>query len=262
MTQLKVDKLEQANSTLVVTKAKSLGEGEFEAVLSTDDLDRHGEKVSIKGLEIPRDQVIKMYYNHQTYGDALPIGKWNKIWKINGKLMGRGEVDMEDDFAVKIYNKIKKGYIDTISIGFYPTEYDGENVTWTKSTLVEASVVAEPANVAAKITSKELGFTQEEFKSSLRVKLKEAGLDEKVLDTDAGDVTLSNKNDEDADLSIEIKAAVADLAKKVTELETKVNKFNEEPTKSNIVKVRLSAKQADKLTDNLNRIIKVKLKES
>lgn len=262
MTELKIDKLEQANSTLVVTKAKSLGEGEFEAVLSTSDLDRHGEKVSISGLLIPKDQVIKMYYNHQTYGEALPIGKWNKIWKLNGKLMGRGEIDMEDDFALKIYNKIKKGYIDTISIGFYPQEYDGENVTWTKSTLVEASVVAEPANVAAKITSKELGFTPEEFKSSLRVKLKEAGVDEKVVDQELKDDTLLDKNDEDADQSNEIKAAVEDLQKQVSELTNKIDKFNEEPSKTNIVKVRLSAKQADKLTDNLNRIIKVKLKES
>ena len=257
MTQLKIDKLEQANSTLVITKAKSLGEGEFEAVLSTDDLDRHGEKVSIKGLAIPKDQVIKMYYNHQTYGDALPIGKWNKIWKINGKLMGQGEIDMEDDFAAKIYNKIKKGYIDTISIGFYPTEYDGDNVTWTKSTLVEASVVAEPANVAAKITSKELGFTQEDFTKSLKVKLKEAGVDTSVIDD-----TLSNKDDKDADQSIEIKAAVEGLEQQVKELTNKLNEFTEAPTKSNIVKVRLSAKKADKLTDELNRIIKVKLKES
>jgi len=166
--------LARIQSATTITKAKSLPNGQFEAVLSTEDLDRHGERVSIKGLEIPKNQIIKMYYNHETNGENLPIGKWLKVYKKNNQLVGLGEVDLEDEFAVKVYKKIMGGFIDSISIGFYPQEYDGENSTWTKSTLVEASVVAEPANVNAQIFNKDLGFTQAEFKKLLKVKLKDA----------------------------------------------------------------------------------------
>lgn len=170
--EFKQDTLVRLQTKLVIEKSAGQPDGQFTAVLSTDDLDRHGEHVSISGLTIPTGQVIKMYYNHQTYGDNLPIGTWLKIWKSGNKLMGQGEFDLDDDFAVKVYNKVKKGVIDSISIGFYPQEFDSEAMTWTKSTLVEASVVAEPANVAAVITSKELGFTNDDFEKSLIVRLK------------------------------------------------------------------------------------------
>lgn len=160
--------LERQRTKLVIVKAKALPHGQFEAVLSTEDLDRHGERVSLNGMNIPKDQTIKMYYNHETGGDNLPIGKWLKVWKKDGKLMGQGEVDLEDDFAVKVYKKVLKGIIDSISIGFMPEEYDGSTATWTKATLVEASVVAEPANVNAVITQKDLGFTNDDFEKSFQ----------------------------------------------------------------------------------------------
>jgi len=172
--EFKLDNLERQVTKLVVLKDTKLPHGQFEAVLSTDQLDRHGEIVDVKGMVIPKDQVIKMYYNHQTSGDSLPIGLWLKIWKTqDGKLMGRGQIDVNDPFAMMIYSKIQNGFIDSISVGFYPKEFDGDTSTWTKSELVEASVVAEPANVGAKITAKELGFSADEFEQSLKVKLAE-----------------------------------------------------------------------------------------
>lgn len=171
--QLVKDKMAHANSIFTVNKAKELPHGQFETILSNEDIDRHGEIVSIKGIEIPSDQVIKMYYNHETRGVSLPIGKWVKIWKKDGKLMGLGQIDMEDDFAVKIYKKILGGFLDSMSIGFMPLDYDGDTATWTKSRLHEASVVAEPANTGAVVTQKALGFTEKEFQTALKVKLKE-----------------------------------------------------------------------------------------
>lgn len=354
------DKLAKAKSTLTVVKAKDLPHGQFQAVLSTDNLDRHGEVVSIKGIDVPKDQVIKMYYNHETNGSSLPIGKWNKIWKSNdGKLLGQGEVDLEDDFAIKVYKKIQKGYIDSISIGFYPTEFDGDTSTWTKSTLVEASVVAEPANVQARITSKDLGFTAEEFKKSLKVKLKtveetdspfigEDGTpDEEVvkdpatygltapkkkLDTavrnkfaDAllkgGVADVLNQEDkwqqmedfwdviyafsdayynEDAKVTdfntllsecitilqtiidgnyqyedeqdksaasgagemTEVKSAIEDLKSSVGALEDAAKASSESPAIKTLIKLRLAGKQVDKTAEHVNRIVRIKLKES
>lgn len=267
--ELKKDVLAREQSHLVITKAKSLPHGQFEAVLSTDDLDRHGEHVSIAGLTIPKNQVIKMYYNHETNGANLPIGKWLKVWKKDGKLMGLGEVDLEDEFAVKVYKKVLKGIIDSISIGFYPTEYDGESATWTASTLVEASVVAEPANVNAVITQKDLGFTQEEFKAALKVKLKEV---KTAIEPDEADPAEEEEAPqiedaetivEDADDTAELKSAIEELKSKVGALEAAQVAANESPaTVKTLIRVRTAAKAVDKAAEAVNRTIKVKLKDS
>jgi len=255
MTNLKAN--EVGNVTTVITvskKVQNLEEGQFEAVLSTADLDRHGEHVSITGLTVPKDQTLKMYYNHQTYGDAMPIGKWLRIWKQNGKLMGIGEIDLEDPFAVKIYKKILKGYIDSISIGFRALEFDGDNATWTKSTLVEASVVAEPANVAAKVTQKELN----DFNESLKKSLKEKGIDETTIDDN-----LTVNDDQSADKSEdEIKAAVKDLKERMDTVEKAHQEAIDNPTdKKQTIKLRLAAKEADKSVEKLNTVIRIKLAE-
>lgn len=273
--EIKENKLVHADSRLVIQK-KALGEGEFIAILSTDDLDRHGEHVSIKGLEIDKNINYKMYYNHETTGDKLPIGKWLKIWKLNGKLMGHGLVDLNDPFAVMVKSKIDGGFIDSISIGFRATEYDGESSTWTKSTLVEASVVAEPANVAAKITSKELGFTAKEFKQQLIVKL--AGIndvfvgepgtptDEAVQNAPIDKPEVKTLDDtekpdsEDGAVDTEIKAAFEDLKSRIGAVEEAMKASADVPAIKTLIKLRGDAKLVDKAADELNKVLRIKLK--
>jgi HK97 family phage prohead protease len=271
--KLKQNKLEHISSVLKIkTKSKDMPHGQFEAILTVEQLDRHGEIVAVKGVKVNKDQVYKMYYNHQTTGDALPIGKWIKIWKKDGVLMGRGEVDLEDDFAIKVYKKLLGGFIDSVSIGFYPQEYDSDSSTWTKSMLVEASLVAEPANVGAKVTQKDLGFTEEEFKKSLKVKLKEAKEDtednkleekpekkpedKKPLEPPSAppDVVVS------ADSITEIKDAVDELKSKQGALEEAFKAANENPAMKTLIRVRVASKQVDQANEELTRVLKVKLK--
>lgn len=261
--KLKLNSLARQQAPLTIVKAKNQTYGQFEAVLSTEDLDRHGEIVSIKGLEIPKNQVIKMYYNHETSGGNLPIGKWLKVFKKDGKLMGLGEIDTEDEFAVKVYKKVLKGIIDSISIGFYPTEYDGETSTWTKSTLVEASVVAEPANVNAVITSKELGFTPDEFTTSLKVKLKEAEVEEITEPVETEPIVEEPETPSDesgAGELAELKAAIEVLNSRQGALEDAMKAATENPAKKNVEKVRFVLKQVGQSAEQANRIIKVSLK--
>lgn len=249
--ELKQNKLAHINSTLIVTKAKDLPSGQFEAVLSTDDLDRHGEIVSIKGLAIPTNQVIKMYYNHETTGANLPIGQWTKIWKNkDGKLMGRGQIDLLDDFEVKIDKKIKLGTLDSISIGFYPQEFDGESSTWTKSLLVEASVVAEPANTNAKVTQKELGFTKADFNKALQAKIEEV---EKNDETDEPSST-------DGAIDTEFKAAFELLKSKVGAVEETLKASAEIPATKELIRLRITAKKVGQAAEELNQILRIKLK--
>lgn len=314
------NKLSHVSSTLIVTKAKTLEHGQFEAVLSTEDLDRHNEIVSIKGMQIPTGQVLKMYYNHETTGTSLPIGKWLKVWKKDGKLVGLGEVDLEDDFALKVYKKIKKGYLDSISIGFYPLEYDGDTGTWTKSTLVEASVVAEPANVSAQITSKQVGYSEKEFNHALVIKMKESDIKEvkaKVINEkgEVADVLTSPKKwelmqpfydvtwafadafysddvepeefnklltetigllqtivdgtyeykdkniSEDAADTAEM-SAINELKSRIGAVEAAVKANTEKPAIKTLIKLRGAAKEVGQAAEQLNKSIKIKLKES
>jgi len=248
---LKKNQLERINTTLTIVKSDELPEGQFDAILSTEDLDNHGEKVSIGGLQIPKNKTIRMYWNHDKYGKLLPIGKWIRVWKQDGKLYGRGQIDMEDEFAVKVYKKILAEVIDSISIGFKPLEYDTREDMWTKSILTEASVVSEPANESAVITNKKLGFTQEEFDEQAKKKaeLEKSRKPEKD-DIEAGDV--------DAD----IVAAIEELKSRVGAVEDAQNASTENPAMVQKIRVRMAAKEVDKAANKLNRIVKVKLMES
>jgi len=256
-TKLKLNELAEVTSTIssVTKKLEDLEEGQFQAILSTGDIDRHGEIVSIKGLIIPKGQVMKMYYNHQTYGEHMPIGVWKRVWKQNGQLLGLGEIDLDDEFAKKIYNKIVKGHIDSISIGFYPQEFDGETITWTKSTLVEASVVAEPANVAAKITQKALE-EQENLEKSIVLRLKENG-----VDIEENSDTFKSNPDVNDEKQNALETAVKDLMQRVGKVEEAHKQSTTEPSKDNIVKLRLAGKEADKAAGHLNTVLKLKLSE-
>lgn len=262
---LKQNTLAKADTQLVVNKAKQLPHGQFEAVLSTDALDNHGEKVSIKGIEVKKGKNYKMHYNHLTSGLNLPIGKWLKVWKSDNKLMGIGQIDLEDDFAVKIYKKILGGFIDSMSIGFFPKEYDGETSTWTLSRLHEASVVGEPANEEAVVTQKELGFTTDEFKQSLKVKLK-AVADEDENDTaepaEEPEPPEEQRSEAGAADNAEVKAAIEELKTKVGALEAAAKAANENQSVKKLIKVRLAGKEVDKSAESLNQVIKVKLKET
>jgi HK97 family phage prohead protease len=320
--QFKQDNLTHISSHITVTKAKELPNGEFEAVLSTDDLDRHGERVSIKGLAIPKGRTIKMYYNHKTTGESIPIGTWPRIWKSkDGKLMGRGKIDLLDDFEIKIDKKIKLGTLDSISIGFYPQEFDGESSTWTKSELVEASVVAEPANTSAVVTAKELQITDEEVKKAIKVRLKGAeseaelitvkrlvkgevedvltspkkwelmkpyydvifafeeayydkdteptefnklltetiGLLQKIVD---GTYDLTKANDESGVGDPDMETAIGELKSRIGAVEEAVKSSADNPAIKTLIRVRVAGKKVDQAAEELNRIVKVKLKET
>lgn len=261
-TQFKQDKQAHLQGTLVVVKAgvDELQEGEFEAILSTETLDRHGEHVSLAGMELP-ERTVRMYFNHATYGASLPIGTWTKLWKTaDNKLMGRGKIDLLNEFEQMIYKKIKLGTLDSTSIGFTPKEYDVDTDTWTKSELFEASVVNEPANTEALVTSKQLGFTEKEFEKTLKVTLKAA--ENQGDDDKPEDKQVTDESTKDGGASAEIKAAVDDLNSRLGAVEVALKEATENPAKKNLVKIRLALKQVDQSVESANRIVKVHLKET
>lgn len=243
-----------AETKLHIEKAKQLPEGTIEAIIATDDLDRHGEHVSIKGMKIDRDRTYKVYYNHQTSGDALPIGVYEKLWKKGNQLMGRFRLFVEEyPFANQVYKLIKAGGLDSMSVGFIPKEFDAESMTWTMSDFMEGSVVAEPANIRAMITAKSLDINPDEFEKEAKafVKQAEQSTHEKAI---AQIETLEDET--------ELKAVYEALKAKTAAVGIAIDGLTQHPTEANIRRVKLHLRSIKGEADTANHVVKrIKLKE-
>lgn len=140
----------------VVIQTKDLGEGEIEAVVATGSIDRHGEKISIAGLNTTRylkNPVVQWAHDYE----KPPIGKATKLWVEGNQLMARVKFAVQENpFAKTIYDLIAGKFLNAVSIGFIPLEMDGN--TYTKSEMVEFSIVPVPANANALITARSLGI--------------------------------------------------------------------------------------------------------
>lgn len=251
-------KLNKAALTFTVNKAAALPYGTVEAVIATEHLDRHNEHMNIDGIETPRSN-YKAYYNHSYNGSTdLPVGIIEELRKSGKKLIGRIKLAVEEyPFAAQLYKMIQGGYVDSMSIGFIPKEWDDESQTWTKSEFIEASFVAEPANVMAMVSSKgldqsdadafvqlEKAFAKEVEKTDNKAKVK--SITEDLNQLPISDIQTVLKNVKQSIRTVE------ELAKAGTPAETA-------EVEKHLIKLRVAAKQVDKDAEQLNRVIKVRL---
>lgn len=142
-----------------IEKASKLAEGEVEFVVSTGDIDSHGERINVDGIDFSdfkKNPVI--LWGHD--GFNLPIAKATKIWKENGKLMSRAKFYLKDDFARKVYEYIMDGYLNAVSIGGMVEEWGTDGMTIAKLKMKEYSVVSIPANQNALVAAKALSGDQ------------------------------------------------------------------------------------------------------
>ncbi len=146
------------------TTVKALGDGEFEGIVATNSVDRQGETLDLNGLDttayMQSNPVV--LYGHDY--SSLPIGKALSLTKTaDGKLVSKFQLAVaENPVAATVAKLIKGGFLNTLSIGFVPHEVKGD--TYTKSEMVEYSVVPVPANAQAVMTARSLGL-EAEFKS-------------------------------------------------------------------------------------------------
>ena len=127
-------------------------------VLSDESVNSFGFRVLTAGIDLERFKNNPiMLWNHTRSHDGkqdniLPIGRWENLRIEDGKLLGDTCFDMDDDFAVKIANKVNNGFIKTCSIGIDPIELNNEFVegqtrkTVAKCLLVECSIADIPSN--------------------------------------------------------------------------------------------------------------------
>ena len=120
--------------------------GTFEMVISTDNIDRHGEIVDQKGIDFTNymtNPVVLWGHNH----NQIPVGVTDEIYtRVVGsqvQTVAKGRF-APHEFAQTLRQLYDAGMLKTSSIGFIPLEYNGNVIT--KSELLEWSFVSIPAN--------------------------------------------------------------------------------------------------------------------
>lgn len=120
--------------------------GTFEMVISTDNIDRHGEIVDQKGIDFTNymtNPVVLWGHNH----NQIPVGVTDEIYtRVVGsqvQTVAKGRF-APHEFAQTLRQLFDAGMLKTSSIGFIPLEYNGNVIT--KSELLEWSFVSIPAN--------------------------------------------------------------------------------------------------------------------
>lgn len=151
--------------TTVTTK--DLGDGAIEAVVADESVDRDGEQLLMKGLDVSnykKNPVVQWAHDYS----RPPIGKADQLTKkADGSLVAKVKFAItESDFAKEIYALYKGGFLNAFSIGFLPKEAEGN--VFTKSEMLEFSAVPVPANANALVTAKAFGLVSDKTISELK----------------------------------------------------------------------------------------------
>lgn len=127
----------------------------FLAVGSSEKEDRDKDILRVSGWDLKnfkKNPVLPWGHNYY----EPPVGKASmiKIEEDKKRLVFRPKFDRNDDFAVKIFNKYKGGFLTSFSVGFLPTEWKFRDeddrwyggIEYLKQELLEISPVTVPAN--------------------------------------------------------------------------------------------------------------------
>ena len=144
------------------------------AVATTSSVDRDGDVVDPMGVDLKnflKNPVL--LWGHDAY--SLPIGKVTNVNVSSGDITFDAEfASKENDFAKKVFDLMKGGFLNAFSIGFIPHERENEVIT--RSELLEISVVNVPANPEA-LMSREYKSFKKELEQSQKLELSEKDLD-------------------------------------------------------------------------------------
>lgn len=131
-------------------------EGTMNFVVSTDEVDRHGDTVSVEGWHLQAYMQNPVFLRAHAYSRPA-IGKATHVWKQDRKLLARIEF-APTAFAQEVATLYRNGYQRGVSVGFRPLKYEmrrdiktGEllGVNFTEQELLEISAAPVPANPSA-----------------------------------------------------------------------------------------------------------------
>ena len=149
----------------------------FAFIASTESMDRAGDVIergawskTIREWKTRGD--VPIFWQHKA---EYSIGKVTKLRLTARGLVGEAELNMDDEDATKVWNKMKAGSVQFISIGgmvksseWMDPQVRAKTGVWRKITemdLMEISLVANPANPTCRVTelkkAMETGFGDE-----------------------------------------------------------------------------------------------------
>ena len=182
------------------------------AIGSQQKVDRDGDVVKVDGIDFKnykKNPVVLWAHRH----DDLPIGKAERVWKEDGKLMFKIKYAEPEvySFADTVYKLTKGGYINAFSIGFAPdmqeAEFNEKNggYDFNKSELLEISAVPVPANPMALVQSKSIQkAVEDKVIDDLELTEMKILLEDLIIDDDEIEKSVNNLIDEiDEELSDE-----------------------------------------------------------
>lgn len=132
----------------------------LEFIGSTESVDRVGDIIEVAGWNLKEYKANPVFLWAHRY-DEPPIGKATKVWKSNGQLKFHIEFAPAEtyEFADTIYKLYKGGFLNAVSVGFDPKEWDEIETKdggmpsggrrYKKQDLLEISAVPVPANPEA-----------------------------------------------------------------------------------------------------------------
>jgi HK97 family phage prohead protease len=160
---------------------KDLGDGLLETVVTTTALDRHNESIDSSGVNTDSYMANPVVLYGHDYA-SLPIGKAVSLTKSDNSITAKFQLAVEEyPFAKTVYDLIKGGYLNAVSIGGVVREWSQDMKTILKMDMVEFSVVPVPANPEAIITGRSFeeatGKSFEQFNAECQEALKSVVLD-------------------------------------------------------------------------------------
>ena len=148
------------------TKQNSEDLGVIKFRLTERMVDRDSEVIEPAGIKLDEFKKNPVFlWGHDVWGDHLPLGKVLTGTFIQKKefLDANVKFDLDDPFAVLVYQKYQKGMLTSGSIRFRAVAIDRDpvlpkqqGITITKSNLLEFSGVILPANTGAIVLEKDL----------------------------------------------------------------------------------------------------------
>jgi HK97 family phage prohead protease len=130
-------------------------------VASQPDKARDGMSIDVNAWNISDFKANPVIMAMHDYG-SWPVGKATVIEKNDKALIADIVFDQEDPNAVMIESKIRRGFLNAVSVGFNITEI--KDTTVTKAELLEISIVpipADPKALAERQTNYLRSFSQE-----------------------------------------------------------------------------------------------------
>ncbi len=169
--------------------------GSFKVVVSTDDLDRQGDVINQNGWDFSNFKNNPVVLWAHKY-DELPVGMAEKIYTEGGKTIAEGKFVPGSiyPFAQTVRQMYDAGFLNTTSVGYIPTEMEG-NVT-THAELLEFSFVPVPANAHALRLMVDKGLNLNELVTKGFIVKEEEKNDPEKKEPEEGDACVDDDGEE------------------------------------------------------------------